>query len=516
MRSTSLSLSGVMLCFVVAATGACASHRGDFGVTSKASPLGVFPASSSMTQKYGIVEWRLFFGKKQTVVTGYASDGSAVRGVQLAWYPAANGMAAHTKLSMLDGSGTSIRRMVGGGITGHFSDEQKLVFDTMRYDLARAKPAAAGVKGSSYAGGLQAQDFGAHTLDTTGAPNGGPDCQAEQMKEAQTTDSFDCASGVAGLIEMPETLGASAAAAGSALGSCASWYYNSEHVQSVCDAENTTGCDSDGNCTFPDPQSDGSATPQQQCDTQCLCANYPDTAQGCGQVGPCSADSDCSNGETCQGSTCQAPAADALTDQNTSTNNSGASSCGSGDVSTDGSNGDVGCSSTSGNGGSSNPTNPGSGDNPDDGNSGTGDYCANDGDSCGADSDCCNGSCTAGVCGGSCMNDGDSCIADSDCCGGSCSGGSCGSGGNNCANDGDSCSQDSDCCNGSCSSGTCGNGMCANDGDSCSQDSDCCNGTCTNGTCGSGGNSCGNPGDSCGSDSDCCSYSCDPDYYVCN
>ena len=424
MRSTRLSLSSITLCVAMAVSFGCSSHR--WGFETSASALGTYPATSSMTNKYGIVEWRIFLGRTQIVYTGYRADGTPSRGVSVAWYKATSSMPAHTKVSMLDGTGAALRRMVGGGMTGHLSADQKLFVETLKYDVTRATQGTAGTQ-SFGSGGFHTMDF---TTQSSGSPNGGPDCQAAQMQQAQDNNALDCSLDTAGVIMDPET--APETAPGAAY-SCANWHLDSEHTQSVCDAENLTSCDVNGeNCNFPDaPSSDAGAAPQQQCDAQCLCANYPDSAQGCGQVGPCSADSDCTtSGETCQGGTCKPGSADALTDDNTSTENPSAASCKSGDVSTDSSNGDVGCSSdaNSGSSGGSGGTDPGTdnggGTSGGGDNSGTNDTCANDGDSCAADSDCCGGTCSNGTCGAgggtTCGNPGDSCGSDSDCCSSSC------------------------------------------------------------------------------------------------
>ncbi len=505
MHSCKLTILGAAFVSVMMAAG-CARPNNAFTGKS-ASPLGVYPASQSMTQKYGIVEWRAFFGKTQLVVTGYKADGSPVRGVQLAWFKATQQMPGHTRVMMLDGTNATLRRLVGGAKTGQLSKDQLLFIETIRYDLMRSKTSAT-VKGSSLGGGgglrTQALGSGLHTQGV-GAPDQGPDCQAAQADGAQSSEALACGVDIGTL-----AIDAEDPKQWASVGiSCTKWYEDYQHTQSVCSAENTTSCvtDTDGtqSCNFPDQSSgNSSASPQQSCDAQCLCAVYPDSAQGCAQVGPCSADSDCSNGQTCQSGsstaskTCQVPPADQVTDNNTATSNT-ASSCGSGDVSSDASNGQVGCSDgSSGSGGSSNNPTDTSTDDPNASNSGGGGSSGNSGNTC--------------------ANDGDSCSQDSDCCSSACSSGTCGGGGgsNTCANDGDSCSQDSDCCSSSCTNGTCGNGMCANDGDACSQDSDCCNGTCSNGTCGSSSSTCGNPGDPCSMDSDCCSQSCDQNSGSCN
>ena len=53
-------------------------------------------------QKYGITEWDLFLGKQQIVVTGYRADGSAARGVQIAWFRETPTVAAHVRLQVFD------------------------------------------------------------------------------------------------------------------------------------------------------------------------------------------------------------------------------------------------------------------------------------------------------------------------------------------------------------------------------------------------------------------------------
>ena len=491
MFSRKLTVFGAAFVVMIAA-GGCA-RPGNAWTGKSASPLGVYPASASMTQKYGIVEWRAFFGKTQIVITGYKADGTAARGVQLAWFKATTKVPGHTRVMMLDGTNATLRRMVGGAKSGKLSSDQMLLVEMIRYDMMRSASSSA-LTGSSFGGnGLRAEDLGGGRLHTegVGAPGQGPDCQAAQADVAKSNEALACGVDLGSIALDPNTVNTLGATA-----SCSQWYLDSQHAQSVCDAENTTSCvtDTDGSqsCTFPDQSSSNdSSSGSQQCDTQCLCANFKD-APGCAHVGPCTDDSSCSDGQTCQSGssstaskTCQVPPADSVTNENTSTTNS-SSSCGSGDVSSDTSNGQVGCSDSDTSATTDDPNGSTNGGDVD-GGGGT-NTCANDGDGCSQDSDCCSSSCTNGACGGT---------------------------NNTCANDGDSCSQDSDCCSSSCTNGTCGNGMCANDGDACSQDSDCCSSTCTNGTCGSG-STCGNAGDPCGTDSDCCSQSCDQDYGMCN
>jgi len=145
---------GIGLC-ATAAGMACGPHQGGKGfastsTTPRALPLGVFPASAIMTQKYGIVEWRFFSGRTQRVVTGYRADGSAARGVQLAWFPKTAQSAGHIRMMMLDGTGTAVRRMSTGEVTGTITPLQAEVLVYSAYDAVRyAKSSGATINGAS-------------------------------------------------------------------------------------------------------------------------------------------------------------------------------------------------------------------------------------------------------------------------------------------------------------------------------------------------------------------------------
>jgi hypothetical protein len=537
MEPTRRTIGSIGLCIVVAAAAGCASGgprsgwRADAIPASTPTALNTYPASTTMTQKYGITEWRFFVGKSQMVITGYAADGSPARGVQVAWFQSVPGSVGHTRLMMLDGSGATLRRMVGGGKTGQLTADQAELFQTMRYDLQRAPRASGSIQGASAGGG------GLHVLDDPGGPSGipagntpgtGPQCMNAWTDPSIAVDGAGCAYGAATF----ETVVGGVIA----ILSCTQWFTEVEAAKSTCSTEDASSCNTDTppTCTFGQPSTPTTpTTPAPACDTACLCANYPKTAQGCGTVGPCTYDSDCGTGETCQSKICQATPAqnDNPTDQNLANANTSAPSCASGDVSADPSTGQVACSNGSASGGGSSGGSSG-GTSSGSSSSGGGSTDTTGTDPTGTDpgtGGSSSGGSSGSSSGGGCANDGESCAQDSDCCGGSCSSGTCGAAtapdsGGACASDGASCSQDSDCCGGSCSSGTCGastapdsGGACASDGSSCSQDSDCCGGTCSSGTCGAAAApTCGNPGDGCAADSDCCSGSCDQASGTCN
>ena len=571
---------------VVAMTSGCASGSKPTGFgggsggqaphTTAAKALGTYAASASVTKQYGITEWRTFFGNSQMVVTGYRSDGTAARGVQYAWFAPAQGSVGHTRLTMLDGSGAVLRRMVGGGESGHLSSEQIAFMQTMRSDVAM---------------GRQPQVRKLHPLDEPApsygnSPGQGPQCFEASTDPATVLDGSGCILGAATFETVVGGL--------MAMGTCAQWYLDNEKTNMTCANENSTYCNNDNppTCNYgQDPSTQNPPpAPQAQCDQACICANYGVyNGMPCSQT--CVDNNSCGSGQECHWGSCgpAAAPADSPTNQNVTQQTPGTSSCTSGDVTTDPSTGQVGCSTASGgassSGGSSggasgsgsssgtdttggDPTGGSSGGGPSSGSSGGG-QCADDGASCSQDSDCCLGSCGSGTCGvsgdgsssggsgggsgsssgGSCAADGNACAQDSDCCAGTCdtSSGTCGaasgsssggsgsgsSSGGSCAPDGSACAQDADCCTGTCdtSTGTCGaasgsssggsgsssGGSCAADGNACSQASDCCSGACTSGTCGTGGGTtCGNPGDACAQGSDCCSGSCDTSAGTCN
>ncbi len=571
------------ICVFVAAASGCATGTrahgfGDSPAASSqvpAKPLGTYAASASVTQKYGITEWRTYFGKNQMVVTGYRANGSAAGGMQFAWFAPAQGSVGHTRLTMLDGSGAVLRRLVGGGEDGHLSNEQLALVQTMRSDVAMGQKPAIHKLHATRAATYSKLD------DAVSGPNMGPQCFEASTDPSTVIDASGC---IVGAFTFETVVGGLMA-----MGSCAQWQVDNMKTSMTCDTENSQSCNTDTppTCNYGQDSTTPAAptAPQAQCDQACICANYG-VYNGMPCSTTCTDNSACGSGQECHWGSCgpAASAPDSPTNQNVTQQAPGASSCSSGDVTPDPSTGQVGCSSPSGaagstggssgggSGGSSSGTDTSGGD-PATGSSGggsssgsgggTGGQCADDGAGCSQDSDCCLGACGGGTCGasatgsssgsgsssgGGCAADGNACGQDSDCCGGSCdtSSGTCGSGtgsssggssgsssGGGCSADGSGCAQDSDCCGGSCdtSSGTCGSGSgsssggsssgsssgggCAADGSGCAQDSDCCGGSCTSGTCGSG-TTCGNPGDACGQDSDCCSGSCDTSAGACN
>jgi hypothetical protein len=185
-------MAGIGVC-VAAGAMACGPHRDPGGfasasTTPRALPLGVFPASAIMTQKYGIVEWRFFSGRSQRVVTGYRADGSAARGVQLAWFPKTSQSEGHLRMLMLDGSGAAVRRMSSGNVTGSITPLQAEVLVYSVYDAvhyAKTQPGGA-VQGESADPGGRF-----HALDV---PQNGQSC-GNQLSGAWT-NGVSCAEGI--------------------------------------------------------------------------------------------------------------------------------------------------------------------------------------------------------------------------------------------------------------------------------------------------------------------------------
>ena len=251
----------VELCVVLVAASGCASGsqpRGFGGAPppatgTQAMPLGTYPASASLSQKYGIAEWRTYVGKTQIVVTGYRADGTAARGMQLAWFPSTATSVGHTRLTMLDGTGAVLRRMVGSGETGHLSTEQTDLLQTMRYDLARApRPAFTPLHGSSFGGGPGT----VHVLDDSSgmpsgtSPNTGPQCMKAMTDPSIPIDAAGCGFGAATF----ETVMGGIVA----LGTCTQWYAETKAAQATCDTENSANCNGD-TCNFG--QNDSAAAP---------------------------------------------------------------------------------------------------------------------------------------------------------------------------------------------------------------------------------------------------------------
>jgi hypothetical protein len=185
-------LAGIGLCAAMGAM-ACGPRRdGGFASAStpRALPLGVFPASAIMTQKYGIVEWRFFSGRSQRVVTGYRADGSAARGVQLAWFPKTPTSEGHLRMLMLDGSGTAVRRTSSGSVTGSLTPLQAEVLVYSAYDAVRyGKEAAGTVEG-------QSADPGAVRFHPLDVPQNAQSC-GNQLS-GTWTNGVSCAEGVVG------------------------------------------------------------------------------------------------------------------------------------------------------------------------------------------------------------------------------------------------------------------------------------------------------------------------------
>jgi len=492
-----VSSLAVELCVVLAAASGCSSGSPltGFGPAPYAKPVGANAASASVTTEYGITEWRTYVGRRQTVVTGYRADGTAARGMEFAWFASTPQSVGHTRITMLDGTGAVLRRMVGGAQTGHLSNAQFQLIQTVRADLTAAAPAPSAIHGASVGGGgprLLDNSSGVHLLDDSNSP-----CATKVPP--MVVDGAGCGMAVGKVVVSKGKAGVP-----DMLGNCG---------QFGVDVYDYATCE-DPPATDPQPPQ---PMPQQQCDSACMCANYGQY-DGMPCNTPCTSDAGCSGGQVCSFGGCGlAPQKnDTPTDKALATQNPTAASCDGGDVTANPSNGQVACSSGNDSGGSSGGGSGSSGGDPGatdpttgggsgggSGGSSSGGACAGDGAGCAQDADCCVGACNSGTCGASASDPG-----------GSSSGGSSGSS------------------SGGSGSGSSSGGGCASDGSGCAQNSDCCSGTCdtTTSTCGtasssssgggsgsgSGGGGCGNPGDGCAQDSDCCSGSCDTSSGTCN
>jgi hypothetical protein len=366
-------LSGAAVCAVLAEVSGCATKPSTgFGVAAgPAVAIGSFPANATMTRDYGIVEWRLFVGAKQYVITGFRPDGSPARGVQVAWFAQAGTTLGHLRLTMLDGTLAAVRRYVGGATTGALTENQVAVVLSQIADIRNATTVHA-------KGALRTVDVarvGSSDLRVQDAPDTGPECTSAQGDAA--TNAVGCAGG--SIIDSPKVAGPIGFGIGvvNLVNSCLSWAQSAYQASGTCSQENAIACqtnqtDPDNpvtNCNFdggdPFPYTYDGGLSQSE-----LCANYP-SSPGCNMnVGPCTSDTECSGGETCQpstaggsGKTCQPAAeggaADAAADDGGSGSDAAVGDAASGD---DGGSGDDAAGGDDASSGSGDDASAGSGD----------------------------------------------------------------------------------------------------------------------------------------------------------
>jgi hypothetical protein len=206
-------------------------------------------------------------------------------------------------------------------------------------------------------------------------PGTGPQCTEAWNDPSIPVDGSGC---ILGAATFEDGVGALIAIA-----SCAQLNVDIQKAKQTCSNEDAANCNSDGTCNFGGQPEAAAPAPQSQCDTECLCANYPDTAQGCNtNFGPCVGDYQCSGGYTCQATsgggshTCQAPDGGVSDDGGTGDDGGAASGddagTGSGDDAGDpgsgddggvvGQGGDDGGSGDPGSGDDGGSADPGSGD----------------------------------------------------------------------------------------------------------------------------------------------------------
>lgn len=257
MRRSTMVAAGALGVWVGATVFGCSQQATSTGfatgVSPKALPLGIFPASDVMTQKYGITDWRFFAGPTQMVVTGYRADGTPSRGVQFAWFKASSSTPGHTRLMMLDGSSAAIRRFVGGKTTGSFDPLQQ---EIVAYTLGDFKKA--GLNGTIQTAGGAVKGGGVHVMVMPialgGAEGGttdslviqdaagtGPQCQAA-YNWGLWGDGIACGVGVGvlwgtGWSGIGGILGGAATVWG-----CGRWGQALSEAQSTCEAENAANC----------------------------------------------------------------------------------------------------------------------------------------------------------------------------------------------------------------------------------------------------------------------------------
>ncbi len=456
------------ICLLAAAVGLCVLATGTGGCSSDSSQqpagtVGSYSASAFVTKEYGITQWHSLHGSNWLVVTGYRADGTAVRGVEMSWFASTSTGRGYTRLKMLDGSGAMLRRIVGGGQSGHLSTEQLAFVQAIRGDLkrqgaylGRQSGNLSTVKGQAICSDLvrpvallgeHDRSGVAYAATTNTNPSEGPVCLDAQLDPELAVDALGCG---AGLATFETVIGGVAAVA-----TCGKWYMDQRHANQICEQENQASCS--GNpptCNFGQSDPTQPTDSQPACDQECMCANYG-SFNGIACT-TCVTDYGCPAGQECHWGSCGPPAPnDDPTDENVSQHGQ-TSSC-SGYASADPSNGDVSCSTSTASSPSDDVATDPYKDLP---------VCAGSGESCGASVICCIGDCLDGKC-VSIFDDnlevpacdkfaGDPCSSDSECCVGRCSG-TCTFDEPDCKQDGDPCSTSEGCCNKKCddTSGTC-------------------------------------------------------------
>jgi len=450
-------VAAVGLFIIAAGTGGCGSSQQPTGAG------GSFSASALVTKSYGITQWRTLYGPNWNVVSGHDASGKAVRGIQMSWFASTPTTPGYTRLKMLDGSGATLRRVVGGGESGHLSTEQIAFIQTARSDLMR--PGASLGDLSKSQSGLEAEPTRDHLPRLRGLvagpgqigvsraallgtnPGEGPLCFEARADPQTVVDAMGCMGGLPKL-KRPRNVD-DAMKDFEILGSCVEWYLDDRQANQICEKENSTSCSGEPpTCNFGQ-NATPLPPPEPACDRECICANY-----GIYDGKPCALTcvSSCPAGQTCHWGSCGPPSPkDPLTEDELGVQGR-TLSCDEGTALADPETGAISCVRSTE---SQPPDNAPSYD--DFGFSGSL-TCVGVSESCGPSDICCVGNCTDGLCPNmdfnidlpACKFSGDPCTDTWECCGGGevCLG-TCTSGGaDTCSND--SCAVDDDCCSKDC------------------------------------------------------------------
>ena len=153
MRRWKLGVAVASLALGLGIAGAdvgCAPHHEAAGFSQPAAILPTVPATAWTTKKYGIVNWRMFMGRSQIVVTGYDADENAVGGYQVAWFKETPTAPAHLRVMMLDGTNEAVRMWAGTTtIDGQLSDNHQQFAMYAAYDFQQAQGASGALAGLS-------------------------------------------------------------------------------------------------------------------------------------------------------------------------------------------------------------------------------------------------------------------------------------------------------------------------------------------------------------------------------
>ncbi len=119
-RHTSLFLSATLAAIATITAIGCAEpvpqERQGSRTAKLLAPKAIFKAKASKETKneLGIVEWRVFRGQRDVVLTGYDAKGKAKKGVSIGFHSAEKGVKASLRTRVLDGTMFAARHEYGG------------------------------------------------------------------------------------------------------------------------------------------------------------------------------------------------------------------------------------------------------------------------------------------------------------------------------------------------------------------------------------------------------------------